>query len=139
MGTLYLVSTPIGNLEDITLRALRVLKEATLIASEDTRQTRKLLSRYGVRTRQVSYHEHSPASRLASLLRTSVTVLFLTPRGQTLEQARATQEIIRTFFLWKAAQPQPVITRYIGGTSNDWRIDRLESRIRSICLEVDCY
>src|SRR3972149_26644 len=67
---LYLVSTPIGNLEDITLRALRVLKEATLIASEDTRQTRKLLSRYGLRTRQVSYHEHSPASRLASLVRT---------------------------------------------------------------------
>ncbi len=68
MGTLYLVSTPIGHLEDITLRGLRVLKEAALIASEDTRQTRKLLSRYGLHTRQVSYHEHSPASRLASLL-----------------------------------------------------------------------
>lgn len=68
MGTLYLVSTPIGNLEDITLRAVRVLKEVSLIASEDTRRTRKLLSRYGLHTRQVSYHEHSPASRLASLL-----------------------------------------------------------------------
>ncbi|HMK09536.1 MAG TPA: 16S rRNA (cytidine(1402)-2'-O)-methyltransferase [Anaerolineales bacterium] len=68
MGTLYLVSTPIGHLEDITLRALRVLREAALIASEDTRQTRKLLSRYGVETRQVSYHEHSPPSRLAALL-----------------------------------------------------------------------
>lgn len=73
MGTLYLVSTPIGHLEDITLRALRVLKEAALIASEDTRQTRKLLSRYGLHTRQVSYHEHSPASRLASLLQTLQT------------------------------------------------------------------
>jgi 16S rRNA (cytidine1402-2'-O)-methyltransferase len=69
VGTLYLVSTPIGNLEDITLRALRILKESTLIASEDTRLTRKLLSRYDVHTRQVSYHEHSPASRLDSLLR----------------------------------------------------------------------
>jgi 16S rRNA (cytidine1402-2'-O)-methyltransferase len=68
VGTLYLVSTPIGHLEDITLRALRVLKEVSLIASEDTRRTRKLLSRYGLHTRQVSYHEHSPASRVASLL-----------------------------------------------------------------------
>lgn len=68
MGTLYLVSTPIGNLEDITLRGLRVLKEAALIASEDTRQTRKLLTRYGLHTRQVSYHEHSPATRLEMLL-----------------------------------------------------------------------
>jgi 16S rRNA (cytidine1402-2'-O)-methyltransferase len=68
VGTLYLVSTPIGNLEDISLRALRVLKEVSLIASEDTRQTRKLLSRYAISTRQVSYHEHSRPSRLASLL-----------------------------------------------------------------------
>ena len=68
MGTLYLVSTPIGNLEDISLRALRVLKEVSLIASEDTRQTRKLLTRYAIATRQVSYHEHSRRSRLASLL-----------------------------------------------------------------------
>jgi len=69
VGTLYLVSTPIGNLEDISLRALRVLKEVSLIASEDTRHTRKLLTRYAIATRQVSYHEHSPTSRLASLLR----------------------------------------------------------------------
>ncbi len=68
MGTLYLVSTPIGNLEDISLRALRVLNEVSLIASEDTRQTHKLLARYAIRTRQVSYHEHSRPSRLASLL-----------------------------------------------------------------------
>lgn len=68
MGTLYLVSTPIGNLEDISLRALHVLKAVALIASEDTRHTRKLLSHYGIRTRQVSYHEHSsPASRRAVL------------------------------------------------------------------------
>jgi hypothetical protein len=76
---------------------------------------------------------------LAALLQPLVRVLLLTPSHQTLEQAQAKQEVIRTFLLWKAAQPQPVITRYIGGRSNEWRIDRLESRIRSICLEVDCY
>ncbi|MGC8825740.1 MAG: 16S rRNA (cytidine(1402)-2'-O)-methyltransferase [Anaerolineae bacterium] len=68
MGTLYLVATPIGNLEDITLRALRVLKEVPLIAAEDTRTTRKLLARYGISTPLVSFHEHSPPARLAELL-----------------------------------------------------------------------
>lgn len=68
MGTLYLVATPIGNLEDITLRALRVLKEVSLIAAEDTRTTRKLLARYEISTPVVSFHEHSPPARLAELL-----------------------------------------------------------------------
>jgi len=65
---LYLVATPIGNLEDITLRALRVLKEADLIAWEDTRQTQKLLNHYSVSTRTVSYHEHNEMTRARELV-----------------------------------------------------------------------
>src|SRR5450755_1745253 len=66
--SLYLIATPIGNLEDITLRALRVLKEVDLIACEDTRQTLKLLSHYGIQTRLVSYHEHNEMTKAAELV-----------------------------------------------------------------------
>ncbi len=67
-GVLYLVATPIGNLEDITLRALRVLRQADLIACEDTRQTRKLLDHYGISRPLVSYHEHNERRRAKELL-----------------------------------------------------------------------
>jgi 16S rRNA (cytidine1402-2'-O)-methyltransferase len=67
-GTLYVVATPIGNLEDITLRALRVLKEVALIAAEDTRTTRKLLSHYDIHTPLTSYHEHTSAAKEEELL-----------------------------------------------------------------------
>jgi len=67
-SALYLVATPIGNLEDITLRALRVLKEVDVIACEDTRQTQKLLTHYGIHTRTVSYHEHNEMTKAAELV-----------------------------------------------------------------------
>jgi 16S rRNA (cytidine1402-2'-O)-methyltransferase len=66
---LYLVGTPIGNLEDITLRALRVLNEVDLIACEDTRQTQKLLNHYTIATPTTSYHEHNEMTRSAELVK----------------------------------------------------------------------
>ena len=66
---LYLVGTPIGNLEDITLRALRVLKEVDVIACEDTRQTQKLLNHYAIATRTTSYHEHNEMTKSAELVK----------------------------------------------------------------------
>ncbi len=67
-GTLYLVATPIGNLEDITLRALRVLRETALVACEDTRQTGKLLAHFGIDKLMVSYHDHNEAARTQELV-----------------------------------------------------------------------
>ena len=67
-GAIYLVATPIGNLEDITLRALRTLREADVIACEDTRHTRKLLNHFEIRKPLLSYHEHNEAQRAAELV-----------------------------------------------------------------------
>ena len=86
-GTLYVVATPIGNLEDITQRALRALREADRIACEDTRQTRKLLNHYGVTTRAVSYHEHNERARAAELvekLEAGLTVALVSDAGTPL-------------------------------------------------------
>jgi len=83
-GRLYIVSTPIGNLEDITLRALKVLKEADVIACEDTRTTRKLLTRYAVETPLVSYHEHNEiekAKELLSILREGRSIALVSDAG----------------------------------------------------------
>ncbi len=83
-GTLYLVGTPIGNLEDLTFRALRVLKEVDRIACEDTRQSGKLLSHYGIGTRTISYHEHNEAERAAELvadLQQGTSIALITDAG----------------------------------------------------------
>jgi 16S rRNA (cytidine1402-2'-O)-methyltransferase len=69
-GTLYLVATPIGNLQDMTFRAVEVLRSVDIIACEDTRHTRKLLNHFGITTKLVSYHEHNEATRSDELIRT---------------------------------------------------------------------
>lgn len=68
MGTLYLVPTPIGNLEDITLRALRILRDVVVIAAEDTRTSRILLDHYQIKTPLTSYHEHNKLTKLDAIL-----------------------------------------------------------------------
>jgi 16S rRNA (cytidine1402-2'-O)-methyltransferase len=86
-GLLYLVATPIGNLEDITYRAVRLLRESALIACEDTRQTRKLLDRFDIRKPTVSYHEHNEAERTAELverLQAGETVALVSDAGMPL-------------------------------------------------------
>jgi len=86
-GRLYLVATPIGNLEDITLRALRILKEVDLVACEDTRHTMKLLSHAGISTPRESFHEHNEASRtprLLGLLQQGRSIALVTDAGMPL-------------------------------------------------------
>lgn len=83
-GTLYIVATPIGNLEDITLRALRILKEADLIAAEDTRHTQALLSHYDIRTPLTSYHEHNERAKaplLAAQLKQGKKIALVSDAG----------------------------------------------------------
>ena len=69
MGNLYVVATPIGNLEDITLRALRILSEAGLIAAEDTRVTRRILSRYKIQTKLISFNDHNERGRIPQIMK----------------------------------------------------------------------
>lgn len=83
-GKLYIVGTPIGNLEDITLRALRVLREVDLIAAEDTRQVRKILNKYDIKNRTISYHEHNEvfqSQKIANELITGKDVALVSDAG----------------------------------------------------------
>jgi 16S rRNA (cytidine1402-2'-O)-methyltransferase len=87
IGKVYLVSTPVGNLEDITLRALRILKEADLIACEDTRHTSKLLTRYGISTPRESYHkfnEETRTPRFVEMLRDGKNIALVSDSGTPL-------------------------------------------------------
>ncbi len=86
-GLLYVVATPIGNLEDITYRAVRVLKEVDLIACEDTRQTHKLLAHYGIERPTLSYHEHNEAERskeLAERMAAGAVIALVSDAGMPL-------------------------------------------------------
>ncbi len=86
-GALYLIATPIGNLEDITYRAVRLLGEADLIACEDTRHTRTLLDHYGISKPTISYHEHNEAERAAELaekMKTGVRIALVSDAGMPL-------------------------------------------------------
>jgi 16S rRNA (cytidine1402-2'-O)-methyltransferase len=83
-GTLYVVATPIGNLEDITIRALRILREVVVIAAEDTRHSRKLLNHFGIRTPLISCHEHNEQQRqetLISRLLTGESIALISDAG----------------------------------------------------------
>jgi 16S rRNA (cytidine1402-2'-O)-methyltransferase len=86
-GTLYIVATPIGNLEDITQRALRVLREVDLIACEDTRHTQRLLNHFGIKTKTISYHEHNERERteeLCQLLASGKNIALVSDAGTPL-------------------------------------------------------
>jgi 16S rRNA (cytidine1402-2'-O)-methyltransferase len=83
-GTLYLVGTPIGNLEDMTFRAIATLKQVDLIAAEDTRHTGKLLHHFGIETPQTSYHEHNAHKRVPELvekLQQGMAIALVTDAG----------------------------------------------------------
>lgn len=84
MGILYIMATPIGNLEDITLRALRIFKEVDLLACEDTRQTIKLLNKYGINKPLISYHQHSKITKidyLINLLKDNKNIALVSDAG----------------------------------------------------------
>lgn len=84
LGILYLVGTPIGNLEDMTLRGIRILKEVDLIAAEDTRHTKKLLQHFQITTPQISYHQHNQGFRTEELiakLQTGINIALVTDAG----------------------------------------------------------
>ncbi len=87
MGTVHVVSTPIGNLEDVTLRALRVLAEADLVLAEDTRRSRILLERHGVKARLLSLHAHNEAARIEQVLarlRAGASIALISDAGTPL-------------------------------------------------------
>jgi 16S rRNA (cytidine1402-2'-O)-methyltransferase len=92
MGTLYLVATPIGNLEDMSPRAIRILREASLIAAEDTRHTGKLLKHFEIETPLTSYFEHNKLEKLDFILDKPTDVALVSDAGVLRSTIRATKE-----------------------------------------------
>jgi 16S rRNA (cytidine1402-2'-O)-methyltransferase len=120
-GTLYLVPTPIGNLEDITQRALRILSEVDLIACEDTRHTRKLLNHYAIKTKTISYHEHNEQTRAAELcaqLTAGANVALVSDAGTPLVNdpgfRLVQQAIVANIDVVPLPGPSAVVTALIG-------------------------
>ena len=109
-GLLYVVATPIGNLEDITYRAVRVLREVDLVACEDTRQTRKLLDHYGIQKPAISYHEHNEKERapeLAERLRMGTVIALVSDAGVPLVSDPGYRLVRAAIDLGVPVQPVP--------------------------------
>src|ERR1017187_5359747 len=106
-GKLCLVATPIGNLGDITYRAVRVLREADVIACEDTRQTRKLLDHYEISKATVSYHEHNEAERAVELASRMAAVALVSDAGMPLVSDPGYRLVRAAIELGVAVEPVP--------------------------------
>jgi 16S rRNA (cytidine1402-2'-O)-methyltransferase len=119
-GTLYIVSTPIGNLEDITQRALRVLREVDVIACEDTRHTRKLQNHFGIDARTISYHEHNEAVRareLCELLQAGSDVALVSDAGTPLISDPGFRLVNAAIELGIQVVPIPGVTAFVAALS----------------------
>jgi 16S rRNA (cytidine1402-2'-O)-methyltransferase len=119
-GTLYIVSTPIGNLEDITQRALRILREVDVIACEDTRHTRKLLNHFGIEAKTVSYHEHNETERATELVETLLSgkdVALVSDAGTPLVSDPGFRIVNRAIEKGIALVPIPGATAFIAALS----------------------
>ena len=119
-GSLYIVATPIGNLEDITKRALRVLREVDLIACEDTRHTRKLLNHFGIETKTISYHEHNErerAEQLCKLLESGESVAIVSDAGTPLINDPGFRVVNLAIEKGIAVVPVPGVSAIVGALS----------------------
>ena len=124
---LYIVATPIGNLEDISLRALRVLKEVDLIAAEDTRHTQNLLSHYDIRTPLTSYHEHNEkaqAAKLVEKLRRGENIALVSDAGTPAISDPGYRLVVEALRSWRSGDPT---TRSLGGR-NGFKRQRFADR-----------
>lgn len=119
-GTLYVVATPIGNLDDLTPRARRVLNEVDLIAAEDTRHTRRLLSHFGIKTRQMALHEHNEveaSEELIELMRGGKSVALVSDAGTPLVSDPGYQLVAATHAAGIPVSPVPGVSAVIAALS----------------------